>query len=362
MKKNYLMGLATLAMIMAGCSQNEVLNSEINGESNVIGFSTYTGKTKGTPVTAEAGLHAGGFGVAAFLGVATTPYMGKADAGASISWKLDKWDYTDTKDTRYWPASGALKFYAYAPFDNTKRTAGPTYSTAGMTFTNYTVPTTFADQEDFMYASNLTAISGSSVALPFNHALTQILFTVAATGNLRVDIAANGIEIHNVMSKGTFSLTSAATPVASWAPSATDKGTYQLTSTEVTDITSNTSTTTPAVIGTSLMLMPQTLTAWNPNVATIKNNDSGAKNTYLKINCKIFDINADAYILGTGTAYEPTYVPFGGFGWAMSEKITYALSFGGGFDIEGKPILKPITFTPTVEPWTEGTGSTIPLN
>ncbi|MEG2150211.1 MAG: fimbrillin family protein [Bacteroidaceae bacterium] len=358
MKKNLFLGMATLAMIMAGCSQDEVLNSESSSQNDVIGFSTYTSKTKAAQAGTNTNLP-GGFGVTAFVGAVTVPYMGSANAGVQISWKTDKWDYENPADLHYWPIE-PLKFYAYAPFANTNRVVTPTYSsTDGMTFTNYEVSATNANQDDFMYASNLIATKGDAwgaapVALVFNHALTQILFTAITEGpNLEVDIEKDGIKICNVVSKGTFVLPIAGTG-QTWTPSATktDRINYTATSDAQLNVKN---VTTVAVNTTPLTLMPQTLVKWataeGAEVTIAANDALPTPNTYLEITCKIRD-TAGNYLLGSGTAYGKTYVPFAGT-WAMGKKITYALTFGGGYDANGRPILKPITFIPTVEDWVD---------
>lgn len=39
--------------------------------------------------------------------------------------------------------------------------------------------------------------------------------------------------------------------------------------------------------------------------------------------------------------------------WEPGKKYIYTLNFGGGYDADGKVILSPMKFTPTVEDWTD---------
>ena len=49
MKKN-LLYMLTAAAMLAGCAKNDVVDSEINKEGNLIGFSTYKNISRGNPV------------------------------------------------------------------------------------------------------------------------------------------------------------------------------------------------------------------------------------------------------------------------------------------------------------------------
>ena len=48
MKKNLLYALTAVAML-TGCAKSDVVDSEINKESNQIGFSTYKNISRGEP-------------------------------------------------------------------------------------------------------------------------------------------------------------------------------------------------------------------------------------------------------------------------------------------------------------------------
>lgn len=53
MKKNLLYALTAVAML-TGCAKSDVVDSEINKEGNLIGFSTYKNISRGNPVVTIA--------------------------------------------------------------------------------------------------------------------------------------------------------------------------------------------------------------------------------------------------------------------------------------------------------------------
>ncbi|MEG1671748.1 MAG: fimbrillin family protein, partial [Mucinivorans sp.] len=149
MKTHYLVGFAALALAFAGCSKNEVLETEGSKTGNAISFSTYAKGSKGTAIDNTSFATSGhDFGVTAFHD-ATAPYMGAADKGIQIKYVDKAWGYADPTETCYWPNAGDIAFYGYTPFAKTNRGVDPTFTKAtGMIFDNYVVPTTVATQED----------------------------------------------------------------------------------------------------------------------------------------------------------------------------------------------------------------------
>ena len=355
MKKN-LLYMLTAAAMLAGCAKNDVVDSEINKEGNLIGFSTYKNISRGNPVDNNDEFLTDGnaFGVTAFIKINAVlnenPYMGKTNEGIKIVSDGTKWTYAQASDQAYWPVNDgeSLDFYAYSPYGNEAITT-ETSATTGLTL-NYSVPAEEANQVDLMYAvvTNQTKPdNGNSVTMPFKHALTQVHFAIGTSDtNLFVDVEENGIQIHNLKNTGTFAsstetwtLNSAATPAS-----------YTVTSTAIDgagyQVKDGAQTFTP--IGSAdkaLMLLPQTLTA---------NVENG---NYLTINCKIYQKLADGitkiYLHGSEENYASVKV--GIFGnWARNQKITYNLNIGATGDI-----LDPIEFETNVEPWQPTEGGTI---
>ena len=354
MKKN-LLYMLTAAAMLAGCAKNDVVDSEINKEGNLIGFSTYKNISRGNPVDDNDEFLKDGnaFGVTAFIKTAgetpkASPYMGTTTEGIQIVPNGTKWTYAQASDQAYWPVNGELlDFYAYSPYNNLAITE-KTFATTGLTL-DYTVPAKEADQVDLMYAVALDQKkpdNGNSVTMPFKHALTQVHFAIGTSAtNLFVDVEENGIQIHKLKNTGTFAsltetwtLNSAATPASYTVTStAIDGAGYQVKD----------GAQTFTQIGSAdkaLMLLPQTLTA---------NVENG---NYLTISCKIYQKLADGtkiYLHGSEENYAPVTVGISG-NWARNQKITYNLNIGATGDI-----LDPIEFETDVETWQPAKGGTI---
>ncbi|MEG1608070.1 MAG: fimbrillin family protein, partial [Mucinivorans sp.] len=290
MKNNYLIAFLAASMALAGCSKSEVIGSEEPIARHSIGFSTYANESKALPITGNTGgtnnfqMDGNAFGVTAFFNVVEEPYMGAAALGTQIQYTTTPtaaWGYV-SGEIYFWPATTGstdkLRFYAYAPFTSANTTApvAPTFSntatTQEMKFTNYTVPADVTKQDDFMYTTAeaiVLSTGNQSVLLAFAHALTQIHFAARTQAtNLKVEIAVNGIQVCNIGSVGTFTLTPASTPSAAWLDTKTLTN-YTIPSTATLPATPiGYSTTDYTAIDNAtanvLMLIPQTTTAWVP--------------------------------------------------------------------------------------------------
>ena len=106
MKKNLLYALTAVAML-TGCAKSDVVDSEINKESNQIGFSTYKNISRGNPVDDNTEFLKNGyaFGVTAFISTSASPYMGTAGEGIKIVSDGSKWGYQNASDQAYWPTN-----------------------------------------------------------------------------------------------------------------------------------------------------------------------------------------------------------------------------------------------------------------
>lgn len=355
MKKN-LLYMLTAAAMLAGCAKNDVVDSEINKEGNLIGFSTYKNISRGNPVDGnnEFLTKDNAFGVTAFIKINAVlnenPYMGTTTEGIKIVSDETKWTYAQASDQAYWPVNGELlDFYAYSPYGNPAITA-KTFATTGLTL-NYTVPAEETNQVDLMYAVALDQkkpTDKNSVTMPFKHALTQVHFAIGTSAtNLFVDVEENGIQIHNLKNTGTLT-TKNGLETEIWTALA-GSASYTVTTLAVphAGYVGNEEPKTFTPIGNAdkaLMLLPQTLTA---------NAENG---NYLTISCKIYQKLADGtkiYLKGSKDAYASVKVGISGE-WKKNQKITYNLNIGATAGI-----LNPIEFETTVEEWQPVDGGTI---
>lgn len=206
MKTINLMMTSLAALLMAGCSQNEVTDVSPDAHPKV-GFSVYTGNsTRGVDMTTasmkddptDADKY-GGFGIYAYFTGQKTFEQAKADAtpsymhnqmvkwDASLNSGTGGWTYTPVK---YWPnrPGDKISFFAYAPYESNWETGtkvGIVSSAAtakGIPYLSFTlkdkdnlkkmVDLVVADQRDQTY----TAANGGKVSFKFEHTLSRISF------------------------------------------------------------------------------------------------------------------------------------------------------------------------------------------
>jgi hypothetical protein len=353
MKKFFLIAAAA-ALVLSSCSKNEV--SENNSESNLIGFSTYTGRAtkadgsfvpKGTtalPVGGKFGVycyHTGATPFATALASATKPtpnFMADQAVTYNGTDKNNSANYT-YNPTRYWPADGAsnlLSFIAYYPQGNSTITKN---ITSGLGTYDITVPSTPSTQADFMLSDLVADQTYDSntpkgqVNLIFHHMLTQVNFQAMTDKNYNSGTQENtvititGVTLTNVKSKGTLTVASTAaasnwgttanTPINFSVPLSTTAADLIL-SDAAKDFTANKQTATAN--SATFLMVPQTLS--DDVVLTV---------TYTyKTGSDMAITNTKTVKLNTKTAE-----------WKKNQNILYTISVG----------LKAITFTATVSDW-----------
>jgi hypothetical protein len=161
-----------------------------------------------------------GFFVTAIHSVGPTTYFD------NVQFKWDETSNTFNSDTKYyWPASGTLDFFAYAPTE--EGNAQLDRSDTDYKIFTVTPSTTVAQQVDLIYANTdgksksgpYTPVGGSAstygaagVPLNFRHAGAKIVVKVknSETSNLKFEIT--GMKIVNVDGSATFTYNDAAAP------------------------------------------------------------------------------------------------------------------------------------------------------
>lgn len=275
--------------------------------------------------------------------------------GVKISHNGTKWDYANVK---YWP-TGSLNFYAVSPVP--KSDSDPIFyswqisqTTKKINYMSYDEYGTEAQPyADVMYAiaTNKSKADGT-VQLQFKHITSQIVFMAKKQPIENLDVKIKSIKLHNFETNGVFTIPTNRTdlqPIQSdWKYQShsytcgltvinkDDNDPITIDNTEAKDISSN----------KPMFLIPQKLKKWETShdINTAKTNNE----SYLSIYCKIKLGNS--YIIGSDTEYKTLYVPFEA-DWKPGKRYVYTLVFGGGYDDQGKPILTPIDFVPSVEDW-----------
>ena len=198
MKKHLVLGaLAVLAL--AACTKSEVV--ELN-KGNEISLTAVTGKN----LTKAADGYCNKAMPADFDVWAATD--GKKYFEAQTYTRDGSTNTYKSTNARYWPTTDVDFFAAKNYGGSATLTATDPDSLA---VADYTVPTTVADQKDFIYAVKKGAKKADGAAvLNFRHALSQIEFQ-AKNSNSGIYVEVTGVTVKQVYSKGNFSVKVATT-------------------------------------------------------------------------------------------------------------------------------------------------------
>lgn len=362
MNKIYLLTAAFAVMAsLSGCSDTELASIDTAQEKTPIGFHTVGSQmgSRAKIINSSEDLKSTDFNVYAFDSDGKA-FMGENDTklgygGINISYQTDKWDYTTNSDQKYWPGTvKPLNFYAVNP---------ATFDTDLMPFYGWLINkdkleihytcineyglTTGTQNIDVMYATakNQTKDNNAGkVSLDFKHILSQIAFKAKTLDeNTKVEI--ESIVIHNVDEAGTFVMPTEGSTGTGW----TRKGSIKKFVIGMNSPTTVDNTGTD-VFTKPILFVPQPLTKWATTASTPKTiaEADAAKQCYLVISCKI-SIDG-TYPHGTATEFEKLYVPFEA-DWQPGKRYVYTLIFGGGYTVNGNPVLTPVSFVPSVETW-----------
>ena len=397
-KKRFYSGCAAAAAllmgtVLAGCSSDETIEG---GESPVVPNAAISyGVGVNGKLTRGVGLGASDVANSSLLpnmqvfayyhpnanGFGVTPgnqYVGAGGSGITVTNNDGVWK-EDAANTAYWPAETApLNFQAIAPASDASFTVTNSVSdNLAHMVANVTVPTANADQKDILMANEdgvTQSTHGRSVQLDFKHVLSQVRFKVqTASKQLSGDIEA--ISLCNIKSTGSvgyhaaddvtdgvnawkkvvLGTTVSDDAVASYAIGMGDGsfGTAQFGAGNAKDVTADDG---------SLLMLPQSTVKWTTadgSAVTVAAADA-AKNTYIKISCKIK--NGNTYLVGSDESFGEVYIPFAA-SWTMGKKYVYTINIGtgtGGFDVNGKPLIQPISYSVDVDEWGDAVNGDVP--
>lgn len=159
----------------------------------------------------------GSFTASAYVENSTTAYI----SPVQVDWVTDKWVWSDGK--HYWPASGALDFFAYMPatkpsyistitydVSGTPRVPAPQFVCAGMPMTyDSDRPTEGQGSglQEFVWGvtigQNKVSQGTSGVTMKFRHPFARIKFQLSAS---HPDIQINSITFKNLKTGGTCTM------------------------------------------------------------------------------------------------------------------------------------------------------------
>ena len=362
MNKIYLFTAAFAVMAsLSGCSDTELASIDTVQEKTPIGFHTVGSQMGSRAEIIDAGnITSTDFKVYAFDGDGNA-FMGENDTepawnGVEINHTTGKWDYANSADIKYWPGTvKPLDFYAVNPatfdMENMMTHYGWNFNKDSQQIT-YTCIDEFGQNKgisnlDVMYATakNQTKDNNAGkVGLVFKHILCQVAFK-AKTQDANMQVEIESINIHNVNTGGIFTIPTGIPANKDWQLTGISR-TFSIGMNGTTSV-NNTGTD---VFTKPILFVPQQLTKWATTASTPMTIEEAdvAKQCYLEIICKI-SIDG-TYPHGTATKFEKLYVPFEA-DWQPGKRYVYTLIFGGGYDRDGKAILQPINFEPSVEDW-----------
>lgn len=234
---------------------------------------------------------------------------------------------------------------------------------------NYSIAEDIADQVDFITAQasgTRKANEASGVELTFDHRLSQIEVQ-AKSENANYNFKVTGVRIGRVEYMGTFDFAKKSWTLDDWH----DTAVYTSSCDAVT-----LSATPVSIMGPSgnAMLMPQTLTPWDP----VGDPDNVARESYLSVlveitrkddGTRIYPYPDDTTKDASGNIRQSGWasIPLSGT-WEQGKKYIYTLDFtlgAGNIDPDdpnpGNPVLPgEIKFKVTVNDWVD-TPSTTPM-
>ena len=295
-----------------------------------ISFHSSVGKTSSRAVeTTTANLKQ--FRVSAFQ-TGQDNYMSNVSyTGSGSNWSTDA-------GTFYWPVSGDLNFYCYAP-DEPGKAGSFAINSSTQKLTGFVPNETAAAQKDFVYAKStgsLAANATSGLDVNFQHALSEVSVK-AKNDNKAYSVEVTGVRLGNIVSKGDFTFPSVSGSAAAWALG-TDKATYTTTWTTANKLSSTVSDLDAANV--PFMLIPQQLAE----------NSKAASGSYIALNVKVTMQGGD--VIHNDWAYVALST-----NWEMGKHYVYTLDFsnGAGQDENGNAIISGtgIKLNVTVTPWNE---------
>lgn len=334
--KTYQLILATALVALASCNKEEVTNTDVNLESNEIGFNVVNRKaTKANDaiISGTTYAHDNTFKVWGWQSPAADFSEFAEDAASNfmsnltISWtggrlsRAEAWRNAD--NYYYWPFTGKISFLAIHP-----STVAP--STTGWDATNDKPKATVADYTisaanktvDLMFATNEGSRRVDALPMVFNHALSQIEVQVKTDEDYTADVAfdVESVTFNNIDLSGDLAY---ANNAFTWTDNAAQTASWTYYDTVLEDITKD-----YQVYGAANVMIPQAASVADDPATT-----DAIEGSYLTIGYSM-EQTGSAKITGTVSISKPQ-------AWEAGKKYVYTLNFR----------LNEILFNPSVTDW-----------
>lgn len=295
----------------------------------------------------------------------------------------ETWGYTGTI---YWPAN-PVDFYSVSPTPESGKVSEGTVSIANdaQTISDFTANTDQSKQVDLLYAVNKgekkADHTASAVSINFRHALSQIVFRAKNT-NENLTVTIRGVKVGNIKKTGDFTYPTSSTTTQNTSETGTitasTQGTWANVETEETFAAGITkqildgvvseavdlTTKTGAAYSGALFMIPQALTAWDPETTGALSPTN--KGVYFLVDCQMLSGEDDVTVWPTAEmdtdndGYAEVAIPASDLTWEQGKKYIYTFVFGkgGGYepgtDPDPDPTLYGIDFTVTVDEFING--------
>ncbi len=344
MKCKFLLG-ALVALTAVACSQNEVTSYRQDAINYGVAIDQ---TTRALDSYCNTDLPDAFWISAARTDGSTLPYI-LNDKILNAGGNPVKWVYDGSP--RYWPAQ-ALNFFGIVngldEFD---------FNEGAPVFEDFTVPADVTKQKDLMYSvkmNQLQTTANGVVNLNFRHALSQIVFRAKNT-NSKLHIVIDGVSVGHIGNQASFEFPDESTdtnyvnhsddPIAPDPDPLPGQGVwtdaqestimrYDVTFDPVVALPTLTNLTCPGDehengFEKALMLIPQTVDAWDPTTPGTDVNDwNGA---YFFVKCKIYNVLGEEYdeendvLLYNDYAAIPVAID-----WEQGKRYIYTFIFGDG--------------------------------
>jgi len=375
MKTKYFLGLATMVLAVASCTNDEIVGSADNKtDIQEISFESYANATRADVTATSLKTNGNAFGVKGYVTEAATFGGTSHTAGAAcmydntqikFSGKTEStdgsWNYADASKTAFWP-NVDVAFYAYYPY------AASVASAEATTGTKYaaTLPDNDADAvltfdvdgtKDYLYAkTNQAKTTGATVTIPFKHLYAKVKAINLKT-TLDMKIVVSAVEVCKVAHTGRVSVTKAGNVVYPTGEAATGTRTLSFSSgSEITVEKGEGKNKDLVTNDKDWYIFPVSDgNFWNGTHTTGQTGEAAAKFS-IKLTAKIY---AGSTLVHNGDVYIP--VSQSSFAIAAGKRYVFNIDLvnGIGYDINGDALLTPIMFDTDVTDWVDGNDVTV---
>ena len=259
-------------------------------------------------------------------------------AQAGDAWKK-------SKAIKYPNATRALDFYAMAP-EFSGNLVTQSYMKPDEKYIIYSLPTTNAQQTDFLFSSIMGATQTKNKVIKFNfkHLFCYLRFN-SKLSNEKIDVRVHSITLHNLKSTGKFTMDNEKANTGVWTLDDNACANYEFVL-PVDSALVYKKTLTLHRTDSLLFVMPQNPTLFNFVEGSNSFADADlAKEAYASVKCRITNKETGEYIGCTENTWAEVYYPIKSASWITAKQPfgtskTVSIEFTGGYTYDGDDFLQ----------------------